>query len=388
MENRHLTAFVAIDLSAAFDTVDHTVLFSVLQKRFGLCVDIVDWVRSYLTPRKMFVNVLGHKSQVKDLNFSVPQGSCLGPVLFNYYTSTLPLSIEDLNLDLSGYADDHGVYTSFVPNAQAEFQALDRVERVLLSINEWMNSNRLKMNPSKTEFIVFGTPQQLAKAQCDSINVCGTNVKRARKIKSLGVWFDDSVSMKDHISDKIRIAMCNLINIRTIRPFLSIKACKTVVQNLVLNHLDYCNSLLFNLPECEIKRLQWVQNAAAKLVLGVSRYHSSRDALKKLHWLPIRARIDFKIAVLVFQCLHNDAPSYLQDLLTVKSSGRSLRSTGQDSAPTLDIPLHRHSTLLDRSFAFSGPTVWNSIPANIRKIKNITSFRNHLKTHMCDIWFT
>ena len=243
------------------------------------------------------------------------------------------------------------------------------------------------MNPTKTEFIVFGTPQQLAKVSCDSLNVCDALVQREEKVKTLGVTFDDCMSMKCQISDKIRVSMCNLINIRSIRPFLSVKACKIVVINLVISHLDYCNSLYYKLPECEIKRLQRVQNAAAKLVLGVGKFHSSRQALKKLHWLPIRARVDFKICVIVYKCLRNEAPSYLQDLLNIRSTTRSLRSTGHDSAITLDVPLNRHNTLLDRSFAFAGPTVWNSIPAKIRNIGNLELFRKSLKTHLCGKYY-
>ena len=176
--------------------------------------------------------------------------------------------------------------------------------------------------------------------------------------------------------------MCNLTNIRSIRPFLSLDTCKTIVLNLVISHLDYCNSLYYGLPKYEIDRLQRIQNAAAKLVVGYNKFDSPREAMKILHWLPIQARIEFKIGVLVFRCLSGEAPSYLIELLSIKPHRSSMRSTGGVGASTLNVPRNKHKTLADRSFAFSGPVVWNSIPPAIRLSKNISMFRKSFKAHL------
>ena len=115
MESQKVTAFVALDLSAAFDTVDHAILLSVLKESFGISDNVHHWVQSYLNERKFCVLINNEKSSVKSLDFSVPQGSILGPVLFNAYASTLCSHIEHFNVDLSGYADDHGLYKCFDP---------------------------------------------------------------------------------------------------------------------------------------------------------------------------------------------------------------------------------------------------------------------------------
>ena len=110
--------------------------------------------------------------------------------------------------------------------------------------------------------------------------------------------------------------MYNLFKIANIRNFLMTEACHTAVLAMVIySHLDYVNAIMVGLPEKHIGKLQRVQNMAAQVVLKRGKYTSSKASLQSLHWLPIRSRIDFKIAVLVYKCLHGEAPEYLQNLL-------------------------------------------------------------------------
>ena len=102
-----------------------------------------------------------------------------------------------------------------------------------------------------------------------------------------------------------------------------VDACKQVVQSLVISHLDYCNSIFMGMPEKEINRMQKIQNSAACLILNRSRWSSATSALKDLHWLPIRARIEFKVLLQVFKCLKLQAPQYLIDKLKVRNPGQS-----------------------------------------------------------------
>ena len=155
-----------------------------------------------------------------------------------------------------------------------------------------------------------------------------------------------------------------------------------LVTTLVISHIDYCNAVLFGLPDCLIKKLQRVQNCAAKLVLQRNRFDAAA-ALRELHWLPVKNRIRYKIALTVFKCLHDLAPEYLQNLLCVKSHARNLRSASVD-AVFLEVPVCSRKTFLDRSFAVSGPSVWNKLPADLRSINNIANFKSSLKTFYCN----
>ena len=325
MEKQQVTALMALDLSAAFDTVDHQILLEVLQSHYGLTDHALMWFDTYLRPRTCKVTVGPSCSSERDLTFSVPQGSCMGPVLYLSYAGTLQ-EIIPADIMLHGYADDHAVKLSFPTNDENnQTIAIESLEQCARNIKNWMDQNRLKMNASKTEFIMFGSKEQLMKCNTSNITVSGDIVSRSNKIKYLGVTIDEALNFKDHIKMKCKTAMWNIQRVKQIRSALTKDACETLVLGLVISQLDYANVVYAGLPDCDIRKLQHVQNVAAKLVLcdGDSSYNS----LKRLHWLPIRLRVRHKVLTLVYRCLNNEAPQYLKDLLKCETSRRSgLRS--------------------------------------------------------------
>ena len=294
-ENQRICALFTMDLSAAFDTVDHNLLLTVLKNRFGIQCQAIKWIESYLRPRGMKVKVEGDYSTVRDTPFAVPQGSCLGPYLYFAYASALEDVVDNEIGSLTGFADDHGLRNSFSANSRdEEFSVVQGLEKSLATIKQWMGSNKLQMNPSKTELILFGNRSQLDKCVTSHITVSGDRVERSSDIKYFGVILDESLSLRRHIISKCQTASYHLHNIRLLRNSLTVEACKQVVYGLVLSHLDFCNSIYMGLPKIDIKRMQRIQNAAAKLVLNCNKYESSTEALKILHWLPIKLRILFK----------------------------------------------------------------------------------------------
>ena len=143
--------------------------------------------------------------------------------------------------------------------------------------------------------------------------------------------------------------------------------------------MDYCNSLFVNLPKTSLQPLQRIQNFTAKIILQKSKYDSASEALKELHILPIRARVKYKILLLVYKCLHNMAPSYLSDVIESRTTTYSTRSS---VGLLLKIPFTIHKSFADRSFSVAGPKLWNSLPINIRQEKNLNSFKKALKTYL------
>ena len=380
MEKQLVTPLVCVDLSAAFDTVNHDVLLQILRNKFGVADTALSWFERYLRPRSAKVYIGQDSSDAANLSFSVPQGSICGPILYTVYASTISNYIEDYQVSILGYADDHSIYDSFNPNcSMSENAIMSNTESCLVSINEWMNLNRLKMNNEKTEFMLLGSRAQLGKCQTNSINVCGNLVQRNTVVKYLGVHTDEQLSFKTQIKEKCKIASMNLYFIRQIRNYLTFEACQQAVQSLVISHIDYANALYSELPNKTLAPLERVQRMAAKLVLKKSKYDSATEAMKQLHWLPIRYRIKFKVACLVFQCLMGTAPSYLSDLLTVQSIGRNLRSNSNNGI-VLAVPATKRKTFADRSFAVGGPKIWNSLPSNIKLATNYNQFKKMLKT--------
>ena len=158
----------------------------------------------------------------------------------------------------------------------------------------------------------------------------------------------------------------HLYNIRQIRKFLSQETTKTLVHAFVTSHLDYCNSLLFGIPQCQFQRLQRVLNAAARMICFTPRSAHVTPVLMYLHWLPIKFRVDFKIALLVYKALNGMAPQYIADMLSFKLEGRyHLRS---DDRFLLQIPRTNAKTLGDKAFKHAAPTIWNSLPINLLHI--------------------
>ena len=203
-----------------------------------------------------------------DLKFSVPQGSCAGPILFLWYASTIAEVISP-TLDIHGYADDHGVKGIFRAewnNNETELATIQKLEACSDSIKTWMDVNRLKMNSSKTEFSLFGSKWQLQKCTINSINANGVEVKCNDCIRYLGALLDSQLSMAQHISAKCRTAMVNLFKIKEIRHMLTTETCQTIVFGLVLLHFDYSNAILANLPANAISKMQRVQYIASHIV--------------------------------------------------------------------------------------------------------------------------
>ena len=241
-----------------------------------------------------------------------------------------------------------------------------------------MDENRLRMNSAKTDFILIGSKQQLVKCKTNSILANGEIIQRSSSIKYLGALIDEKLSFKQYITSKCKMAMWNLQKLKAIRSVLTDDVCKTLVSALVLSHLDYANAILSSLPEVDIKKLQWVQNMAAKLVLNCSKMESSTWCLRRLHWLPFSARIEHKLLTITYKCLNGDAPDYLSDLLSVIPASRRMLRSG-NKYKQLVIPKVK-KTFTARSFSIKAPLLWNGLPDSLPRANNVETFKAEIKT--------
>ena len=300
----------------------------------------------------------------------------------NAYTSTMN-TIVPPDTAIHAYADDHTLkreFNSSVP--QDEVEAAGSISRCMYKVKSWMNSCHLKMNTDKTEVIIFGSRQQIKKCRLTAIEVCGDSIPYSESIRYLGVCINSKLCLHNHIATKCRIAMYNLFKIANIRNFLTTETCHTAILPMVISHLDYANAIMVGLPGKHIAKLQRVQKmVATKVVLKKGKYTSSKDSLQSLHWLPIRSRIHFKIAVLVYKCLHGEAPEYLQNLLiTYIPKREDLRP--EAIIDRLIVPRTKKKTFADRAFSVVGPKVWNNLPNDIKSQKDVEHFKKSLKTHL------
>ena len=152
-------------------------------------------------------------------------------------------------------------------------------------------------------------------------------------------------------------------NIARVRKHLSFESNQVLIHAFVTSKLDYCNSLYYGLPDFLIKKLQYVQNSAARLLTGSCKYDHVTPIRKELHWLPVQHRIIFKILTLTYKTLNTDAPQYLKDLLQPYVPPRNLRSS---SKKLLSVQKFNLKTYGARAFSISAPTLWNQLPNSIR----------------------
>ena len=354
MDEQKLTLIVLLDLSAAFDTVDHKILLDILRWDFGVEGCALKWFKSYLEYRTQYILIDGQASDTFELQSGVPQGSCLGPLCFTVYASSLFKVIKRHLPEGFGYADDTQLLHSFHPNdLENETGAFESIQNCVLDINKWMAAHKLKLNNSKTELMFLGTSAQLHKLQSTSIDLGDVTIKSVPEVRNLGVLFDCNLTMENHVNKICKTGYYNLRNLWHIRHHMTSESLTILVNAFIHSHMDYGNSLQYGISNKLINRLQKLQNAAARLVTNSRKDVSSRKLLQTLHWLPIRSRIQFKILTLVYRCLHDQAPTYLSDLLSIKDpSTYSLRS---NHSFLLQVPKMKCKTFGDRGFHVAGP---------------------------------
>ena len=387
MNTQEVTLLVMLDLSAAFDTVNHNILLKRLNEELGICGVALEWFKSYLVNRGQRVSVMGSLSERFSLDCGVPQGSCLGPLLFVIYASRLFSVVGNQLPHAHCYADDTQIYLSFKPNSStSQEDAVRSMECCVEKIRHWLIQDRLLINDDNTEFMIIGTRQQLCKLQAMNIKVGSSEIRPSSRVRNLGCCLDPNLHMCDHITNVCKTAFYHLHNIRRIKKYLSRDSLLHLVHAFITSRLDYCNALLYGLPKEQIAKLQRVQNAAARVIMDVGKYSHITPVLYELHWLPVQARIQFKILLLPFKAIHGLAPSYISNLLSIKCKlSYNLRS---NSGILLKPPSGKMLvTLGGRAFQAAAPHLWNELPSQLRTIQSVDVFKKSIKSFLFKQFF-
>ena len=219
--------------------------------------------------------------------------------MFSIYTSELFTIIKQHQPSVHCYGDDMQMYLAFKPDdSTAQNNTIAATEECLHEIRQWMIRDRLLINDDKTEFALIGTNAQLWKLSISTLRIGDAEVHPSiAPIRNLGVWIDNTFSMKPHVINTCKSAFFHLHNIRRIRKYQSRDSTEKLIHAFVSSRLDYCNGLLYGLPKNLIAKLQRVQNTAPRIVYCMPTFCHITPLLFDLNWLPVKFTIDYNIII-------------------------------------------------------------------------------------------
>jgi len=287
------------------------------------------------------------------------------------------------------YADDTQLNKSCAPEDLPH--TVETVQNCIVDVKGWMTANKLKLNDSKTEVVLVKSRWCVnLDDSITSMRIGSTDIAFAESARDLGFMLSgDELSLHTHVANTCRLAYNEIRRIGGIRQYLTVEVTKTLVSAFVLSRLDFCNSLLSGCNKIYLYKLQLVQNSAARLIFRSKRRDHVTPLLHALHWLPVQARIEYKLCMLCFNFFSGTCPAYFSQLLTKYSIGREGNRSDNDSRVLTSIKKNiNYVTLGERSFSFCAPEVWNSLPFNIRHKESMSSFKSALKTYLFRKYFS
>jgi len=384
MSQKKCVLLIMLDLSAAFDTVNHQILLNDLIS-IGINGTELSWFKSYLSERKQAICFNNKMSKLYDIKYGVPQGSVLGPLLFLIYTRTLKDIFDSNDVKYHLYADDTQFYIPFNPDESQE--AIEKITLLIDEISRWMNSRFLKLNESKTEILVIGDKRNLCKTNLNGkmIKIGMNEITIKESVRNIGCNFDNNLHMDCQINKVVRNTNIQLRKMYKIRKYITQDVAVVLTQALITSVIDYQNVVLYNLPSRSLKPLQLCLNRCVRLIFKLKRCISTKPYMKRLKWLPIKGRLEYKILVLIQKALIFKKPSYLYNLVDYAEPNKHFYLRRNVETFNLNMEYPRNN-LENRIFRIYAPKLYNSVPMSIRNLNNIDIFKKRVKEFLLKIY--
>ena len=236
----------------------------------------------------------------------------LGPILFIAYSAEVIGIVEQHGFNVHAFADDLQVYGHAAQNEAAHLAT--RMSTCIESVKAWMSSNRLRLNPSKTELIWLGSSRRLHHCSSTGMRVSDVDLRPVDCVRDLGVLIDSGTTLARYVNHISSVCLFQLRQLRIIRRSLTTDVAHALVRALIHTRIDYCNGLLASCPRYLTDKLRVVLRAAARMVLQLPYRSSVSEVMhRQLHWLDVVDRVNYKIGLLNYKCLHGLAPGYLSN---------------------------------------------------------------------------
>ena len=346
------SSVTTIDLSKAFDSVDHDVLITKLSW-YG--VSDVEWFRSYLSGRRQVVR--GGRLTLP-MSCGIPQGSILGPILFILFTNDIYGFLTHGRLVT--YADDTVHIDCAPPNETGLAELQSRLQQTMCELKTWFSANAMKMNEGKTYFLLVGSRQNLAKAANFHFEINGAVVGASKSMKILGVIVDAEPTWAAHISNVVRKCYAVLVSLYKFRHYFTPDILKVIIQAHVFTHIRYCICVWGGANKGQLHKLQKVINFAARIVTGSKKYDHITPVLSSLGWPRIENLVEHMDLVKLFKTLRGeDVPQEISALFVPRSTV-SDRATRATELGRLHLRRPRLAAT-KRSFSYRAAAAWNCL---------------------------
>ena len=378
IDDSEVTILTLLDFSKAFDTVNHRLLLEKLSI-LGFSQNAQEWVTSYLSDRYQKVVVNNDCSSWVKIKNGVPQGSILGPLLFNILVSDMRQFV--VFNSSHGYADD--VQFEISSNVENINEAIHQVNQDLTSISSYCRNSALTINEKKCFYMVIGTKPAIKKVDAmvlDDMIINNKIIKRVKYVRNLGLTYDEVLSWRRHVNNIIGRAIAKFKDLNKYKKFLNEESKKLLCDSLILSLFNFGDVVYMNIDLYLQKKIQKIQNLCLKFIFNIKkREHWNCSELRKnLNWLSMSDRRVLNGLSLLFKTLNGNGPDYLRDMFTLISeiSERNTRSFPGN----IWIPNEHHSAVHLKSFRLYIPKVWNILPEDIKKSKSLYTFKKHVKT--------
>ena len=360
LDKKEIVGTVLMDLSKAYDTIRHDLLIAKLDA-YGFSNKALKFMYSYLHKRKQRVKIFDTFSKWLEITFGIPQGSILGPLLFNIFINDLFLFIE--STDICNFADDNTLYTSD-KNLET---IINKLNIDILNLEKWFQQNSLVANPEKFQLMFIGTKES------KSIFLNNIEIKASERIELLGLLIDNKLTFKQHVSKICKNANNKLSAINRLRNLINTSQTKSLINTHVLSYFFYCPLIWMFLNKNENEQINKVHKRSLKIIHN--NYSSNFEELlliddsTKIHTRHLRM-----LMTEIYKITNNLSPELLSHMFKQKNVKYNMRDN-----LILQLPVAKTNTFGINSLVFKGSLVWNKLPHNIKTANSLSLFKSKIK---------